>query len=79
MGDIGLTVTTVERKLEELFDVASRWNAVLLFDEADVLLEQRTDQAHLKRNSIVSGRIALQRQLSFQTNAYSVFEDLGVL
>ncbi|KAF2680446.1 hypothetical protein K458DRAFT_373277 [Lentithecium fluviatile CBS 122367] len=54
VADIGLTITTVEKKLEELFDVATRWNAVLLFDEADVLLEQRTDQAALKRNSMVS-------------------------
>ena len=55
VADIGLTVVTVERKLEELFDIATRWNAVLLFDEADILLEQRTDQANLTRNSIVSG------------------------
>jgi hypothetical protein len=45
----------VEKKLNDLFQMASNWDAVLLFDEADVLLEMRTDQAQLKRNSLVSG------------------------
>jgi len=55
VADIGLAVTTVEKKLDDIFDLASRWEAVLLFDEADVLLETRTDESPLERNAMVSG------------------------
>jgi hypothetical protein len=60
VGDIGLVITKVEKKLDEYFDMATRWGAVLLFDEADILLEQRTDQAAIERNSIVSGQSRLR-------------------
>ena len=55
VADIGLTITTVERKLDDIFQLASKWEAVLLFDEADVLLETRTDESPLQRNAMVSG------------------------
>lgn len=32
-----------------------RWDAILLLDEADVYLEQRTTQ-DMERNSVLSGR-----------------------
>jgi AAA+ superfamily predicted ATPase len=41
-------------RLQEIFTTASRWDAVLLLDEADVLLEKRSYE-DLKRNGIVSG------------------------
>lgn len=41
-------------KLETHFTSASQWDAVLLLDEADVLLEQRSFE-DIKRNGIVSG------------------------
>jgi SpoVK/Ycf46/Vps4 family AAA+-type ATPase len=55
VADIGLDVTKIEKKLDEKFQLATRWQAVLLFDEADILLEARTNMAELQRNSIVSG------------------------
>jgi len=55
VADIGLEITKVEKKLDEIFQLASRWEAVLLFDEADILLEARTNMAQLQRNSMVSG------------------------
>ena len=45
-----------EEKLEEISDYATNWGAVLLFDEADVLLQARRDYecSNLKRNELVS-------------------------
>lgn len=45
----------MERQLSKWFQLAEKWGAVMLIDEADVYLEQRqiTD---LKRNSLVSGK-----------------------
>jgi hypothetical protein len=54
MADIGIDLTLVEEKLDRLFTLASSWEAVLLFDEADVLLEARATEDNITRNSIVS-------------------------
>ncbi|KAK8001640.1 ATPAse AAA+ type core protein [Apiospora marii] len=40
-------------RLERIFELAVRWDAVLLIDEADVVLEKRSYE-NLKRNAIVS-------------------------
>ncbi|KAK8135621.1 hypothetical protein PG984_003561 [Apiospora sp. TS-2023a] len=40
-------------RLEKIFELAVRWDAVLLIDEADVVLEKRSYE-NLKRNAIVS-------------------------
>ena len=58
VADIGLDPTKVEKKLEEFFYLATKWEAILLFDEADILLESRkfgATHGGLERNSIVSG------------------------
>ncbi|KAI9680202.1 MAG: hypothetical protein M1829_001439 [Trizodia sp. TS-e1964] len=52
-GDLGLTADDVEQELEEKFHLAQRWDCVLLLDEADVFLAQRT-KTDIKRNSLVS-------------------------
>jgi hypothetical protein len=44
--------------LQKAFDTASRWDAVLLLDEADVLLEKRSYE-DIRRNGIVSGKRTL--------------------
>lgn len=44
----------VERQLHIIFRQASVWDAVLLLDEADVVLEERSYE-DMKRNAIVSG------------------------
>lgn len=57
VADIGLDVTTVEQKLDEYFQLATRWKAILLLDESDVLLAQRgKDLASYESNSVVSGK-----------------------
>ncbi|KXX73550.1 ATPase family AAA domain-containing protein 3B [Madurella mycetomatis] len=52
-GDIGTKPEAVERYLATVLHLGQKWNCVLLLDEADVFLEQRT-LSDLKRNSLVS-------------------------
>lgn len=43
----------LEKSLDKILHLASHWNAVLLLDEADVFLEQRSSGLHFN-NSLVS-------------------------
>jgi SpoVK/Ycf46/Vps4 family AAA+-type ATPase len=52
-SDLGLTASQVEEELSEKFHLAEKWKCVLLLDEADVFLAQRT-RTDVKRNSLVS-------------------------
>jgi hypothetical protein len=52
-GDLGFDPRKVESKLQDILEMCSRWNAVLLLDEADVFLEQRSLH-ELERNKLVS-------------------------
>jgi hypothetical protein len=54
-GDIGgTTAKEVEDNLESYFDLARKWGCVLLLDEADVFLGERT-KGDIVQNSLVSG------------------------
>lgn len=46
----------VERRLEELLNLATRWKALVLIDEADVFMQERTTQ-ELERNGLVSCKL----------------------
>ncbi|KAH8802528.1 hypothetical protein F5884DRAFT_738123 [Xylogone sp. PMI_703] len=52
-GDLGVEASEVEQELEQKFHLAQRWNCVLLLDEADVFLTQRS-RSDIKHNSLVS-------------------------
>uniref|UniRef100_A0A0D2XES5 ATPase AAA-type core domain-containing protein n=1 Tax=Fusarium oxysporum (strain Fo5176) TaxID=660025 RepID=A0A0D2XES5_FUSOF len=52
-GDIGTEPADVEKYLESVFHLGKVWDCVVLLDEAEVFLEQRTLQ-DLKRNALVS-------------------------
>ncbi|KAI9659109.1 MAG: hypothetical protein M1821_002069 [Bathelium mastoideum] len=52
-GDLGLDPSRVEAKLQSILEMCTRWNAILLLDEADVFLEQRSLH-ELERNKLVS-------------------------
>lgn len=52
-GDLGFDPRRVEQKLQDILEMCSRWNAILLLDEADVFLEQRSLH-ELERNKLVS-------------------------
>lgn len=54
IGELTAEQSVVQR-LQDLFLQASRWDAVLLLDEADVVLEKRSYE-DLRRNGIVSGK-----------------------
>jgi hypothetical protein len=54
-GDLGFTPSDVESSLGEIFRLAHLWDCVLLLDEADIFLSQRS-KFDLKRNALVSGR-----------------------
>jgi hypothetical protein len=49
-----VTASEVESRLETNFTLAHRWGCVLLLDEADIFLAERTKDDFL-RNSLVSG------------------------
>ncbi|KAF4460340.1 AAA family ATPase [Fusarium albosuccineum] len=54
-GDIGTEAQEVEKYLQSVLHLGKIWDCVLLMDEADVFLEERT-MADLQRNSLVSGK-----------------------
>lgn len=51
MAELGTSLDSVEDNLRKIFRRAARWNAVLLFDEADVFMSKRDD--NLERSAIV--------------------------
>ena len=51
MAELGTTLSSVEDNLRRVFRRAARWNAVLLFDEADVFMSKRDE--NLERSAIV--------------------------
>ncbi|KAL4862330.1 hypothetical protein BDV12DRAFT_178975 [Aspergillus spectabilis] len=52
-GDLGTTASEVEKALETTFALANRWDCILLLDEADVFLSQRTKD-DFQRNGLVA-------------------------
>ncbi|KAL9629701.1 MAG: hypothetical protein Q9204_005126 [Flavoplaca sp. TL-2023a] len=56
-SDVGLDPKVAEESLKRIFDLAERWGAVLLIDEADVFLDSRGSkgEADLSKNALVSG------------------------
>ncbi|KAK1832647.1 hypothetical protein QBC39DRAFT_347835 [Podospora conica] len=51
-GELTTDVDRAEKRLDEVFDLTSRWDAVALLDEADVLLCKR-NSSEMERNAIV--------------------------
>jgi SpoVK/Ycf46/Vps4 family AAA+-type ATPase len=52
-GDMGTTPESVEKYLDTVLYIGTAWRCVVLLDEADVFLEERT-LTDLKRNALVS-------------------------
>ena len=52
-GDIGTDAESVEKYLESVLYIGSNWKCVVLMDEADVFLEERT-KLDMQRNALVS-------------------------
>jgi hypothetical protein len=58
VADIGKDESTVEEQLSNWFNLAERWKALLLIDEADIFLERRK-HADIARNGLVSGELSV--------------------
>ncbi|KAI0968815.1 P-loop containing nucleoside triphosphate hydrolase protein [Xylaria arbuscula] len=77
-GELSTNVTTLERKLDSIFEIVKRWDAVCLLDEADVLLCKR-NSFEMNRNAIVA--VFLRKLEYFQgvliltTNRNQDFDD----
>ncbi|KAG0362846.1 hypothetical protein BG005_003972 [Podila minutissima] len=52
MGELGMTPDEMERRLGDVLDLCADWNALVLLDEADVFLEQRST-SDIVRNAMV--------------------------
>ena len=57
-GELGTWSDDVEKVLKEVLERCAMWKAVLLLDEADVFLEERST-SDLQRNALVSGTLLL--------------------
>jgi hypothetical protein len=69
-GELGVGSDDVESKLSSALQLATKWNAIALIDEADVFLEQRS--AHdLERNSLVSSKYFQTRRRRQIADRYS--------
>ena len=55
-GELSTEVEKLEKQLSDVFRLGARWKAVVLLDEADVLMSRRTVE-DLRRNSIVAGSL----------------------
>jgi hypothetical protein len=52
-GDLGTTANALDTHLGKTLKLARRWNALVLIDEADVFLEERSLH-ELERNAMVA-------------------------
>ncbi|KAK6203698.1 hypothetical protein LQW54_008904 [Pestalotiopsis sp. IQ-011] len=77
-GDLGTTAKEVEDTLDYNFNLASRWDSVLLIDEADVFLGERTKEDFV-RNSLVAVFLRMMEYYSgvlfLTTNRVGVFDE----
>jgi hypothetical protein len=55
-GNLGGRSSFVEVELARILSLATKWNALVLVDEADVFMEQRSNN-ELQRNELVSGTV----------------------
>ena len=53
-SELGETAAEVEEALEQVLELTTKWNAILLLDECDMFLEARST-ADIRRNRLVSG------------------------
>ncbi|KAK7999451.1 hypothetical protein PG990_012051 [Apiospora arundinis] len=77
-GDVGTKPENVEKYLESVFHLGKLWDCVVLLDEADVFLEQRTLN-DLRRNALVSVFLRVLEYydgiLILTTNRVGIFDE----
>jgi hypothetical protein len=52
MGELGTTPESLESNLTDILELATPWGALVLIDEAEMLLERRT-KSDIVRNAMV--------------------------
>jgi ATPase family associated with various cellular activities (AAA) len=77
-SDIGTDPAQIERRLQFWFELAKSWGAILLLDDADVYMEQRT-VSDLERNNLVASFLRkleyYQGILFLATNRVGTFDE----
>ncbi len=53
VGELGTNVESLEKKLNNILEIANSWDAVILIDEADIFMEAR-NKDDIERNAMVS-------------------------
>jgi hypothetical protein len=80
-GDLGTVPEKLEKELQSILDIAHSWGAILLLDEADVFLEERSTR-DIHRNALVSVFLRLleyfQGILFLTTNRVETFDSAFV-
>lgn len=61
-GDLGTSAHELDEELTRIFKAATKWGAIVLIDEADVFLEERSLH-DLARNAVVA---VFLRQLEYE-------------
>lgn len=76
-GELGESADEVERGLRRVLEISTKWGAVLLLDECDVFLEQRSSKS-IQRNKLVSVFLRLleyyQGVMFLTTNRIDAFD-----
>ncbi|KAH8885810.1 P-loop containing nucleoside triphosphate hydrolase protein [Thozetella sp. PMI_491] len=77
-GELSTDVSSLEDELRTIFRMGARWNAIVLLDEADVLMSKRTSD-NLTRNSVVAVFLRMleyyRGMLFLTTNRRDDFDD----
>ena len=78
-GELGTNASALDAVLNKMFSVAPVWDAVVLIDEADVFLEERST-ADIEHNAMVSVFLRQIEQVLTQiySNLYRSFVVSGI-
>lgn len=68
IGDLVRDEQRLEERLQLEFKRAADWDAILLLDEADVVLEARSFE-DVRRNAIVSGKSPVCKIICYKTSS----------
>jgi hypothetical protein len=71
-GALGVTGSEIEAQLNICLALATRWDALVLIDEADIFMEAR-GRDDLQRNNVVSGGGLFSAELDFGADHILVF------
>lgn len=55
-GELTIDVSKLEETLENIFKLGKRWKALVLLDEAEVLMSART-RGNVELNTVVAGKV----------------------